>query len=589
MSAQRQVGDEEITPAERRWADALTAAALLAIGPEKLGGITLRAAPGPIRDVFLQNLYEHWPGVSAPVKAPAAISADGLLGGLDLSATLAEGRPISSAGVLERAHGEVLQVSMAERLSSGPAAVIAAALDNRVVPIERDGTSRRAQSSFACILLDEGEAPDEMAPFILVDRLAFFIDLNGLSVHDIKVPGLSAGVISAARTRFVDTKIDDASLAMIDQTALSVGVPSIRALSFCAAAARASAALAGESEVREKDVETACRLVLGPRAVPIPPRDDEHAPPPPETRDTDDKETDDDVVRDPEDFQDVLIAAAQSALHGGVFETRVRQMRRRAGAGGKSGARVMSLQKGRPVGSSRGDPRDGGRLDLMATILAAAPWRKIRSTGRTAKTLPIYPQDFRVQRLQGRSESVVIFVVDASGSAALHRMEEAKGAVEYLLSDCYTRRDYVALIAFRGTGADLVLAPTRSLLRVRRVLEALPAGGGTPFASGLQAALQLVTAERRRGREPYVVVLSDGQSNIALNGQPGREAAQEDALMASRLLAREGCNTIFFDTAPRANPRAARLAREMHAVYRPLPYSDAAFVSREIQEAIRTA
>ena len=84
----------------------------------------------------------------------------------------------------------------------------------------------------------------------------------------------------------------------------------------------------------------------------------------------------------------------------------------------------------------------------------------------------------------------------------MQRLAEVKGAIELLLVDCYVRRDSVALIAFRGKTAELVLPPTRSLARAKRVLAGLPGGGGTPIASGLEAALALADRVRRHWNQP---------------------------------------------------------------------------------------
>jgi magnesium chelatase subunit D len=128
--------------------------------------------------------------------------------------------------------------------------------------------------------------------------------------------------------------------------------------------------------------------------------------------------------------------------------------------------------------------------------------------GTSAAVMPaprvlVRRDDFRVQRLRERRETTTVFVVDASGSAALHRLAEAKGAIELLLAECYVRRDRVALIAFRGrpgaAGAELLLPPTRSLVRAKRSLADLPGGGGTPLAHGLDAARALAEDVSRRG------------------------------------------------------------------------------------------
>ena len=164
----------------------------------------------------------------------------------------------------------------------------------------------------------------------------------------------------------------------------------------------------------------------------------------------------------------------------------------------------------------------------MAAI-AAARSRAVRRRHPRPRIL-IRKDDFRISRFKQRTETTTIFVVDASGSAALHRLAEAKGAVELLLADCYIRRDQVALIAFRGSVAEMLLPPTRSLARAKRSLAGLPGGGGTPLAAGLDAAFALADSVRRKGQTPTVIVLTDGRANIARDGGQGRPRAEEDAM-----------------------------------------------------------
>ena len=265
----------------------------------------------------------------------------------------------------------------------------------------------------------------------------------------------------------------------------------------------------------------------------------------------------------------------------------------RSAAAGKSGEVSRNRQKGRPIGSRKGDPRRDGRLDLLATLRAASPWQKLRGGGDgggpgadNAGRIRVRPEDFHVKQFKQQTESTVIFVVDASGSAAMNRMAEAKGAVERLLADCYARRDHAALIAFRGAGAELLLPPTRSLVRARRELAQIPGGGGTPLAAGVEAAFALAVGEKARGRTPYVVFLSDGRGNIARNGEPGREAAAEDALAAARRLRGLDCPVLFFDVSPRPDRRAQRLSDAMGARYRPLPFVDGGVVSSAVRQSM---
>jgi magnesium chelatase subunit D len=192
-------------------------------------------------------------------------------------------------------------------------------------------------------------------------------------------------------------------------------------------------------------------------------------------------------------------------------------------------------------------------------------------------------EDFHVSRFRQRRETTTLFVVDASGSAALHRLAEAKGAVELLLADCYVRRDKVALMAFRGNvGAELLLPPTRSLVRAKRCLAGLPGGGGTPLAAALDAARLLTEDVARRGGTPLAVFLTDGRANIARDGSPGRERAAADARAAAALWRASGVGALWLDTSPQPQPQARELAQAMGARYLPLPHADAQQMSRVV-------
>ncbi|HYI70493.1 MAG TPA: VWA domain-containing protein, partial [Skermanella sp.] len=242
---------------------------------------------------------------------------------------------------------------------------------------------------------------------------------------------------------------------------------------------------------------------------------------------------------------------------------------------------------GRPAGVRRANPGPGLRLNLIETLRAAAPWQKIRRRGDDAdpSRIRIMRDDFRITRLKQRVRTTTIFVVDASGSAASERLAEAKGAVELLLADCYVRRDEVALLAFRGKDAELLLPPTRSLVRAKRSLAGLPGGGGTPLAAGIDAAAALADAIRRRGGTPALVILTDGRANIARGGTAGRAAAEADALDAARSVRGASFKALVIDTSARPEPAARRLADAMAAPYLPLPRADAGAISRSIRAA----
>ncbi|MGR3781618.1 MAG: VWA domain-containing protein, partial [Albimonas sp.] len=172
--------------------------------------------------------------------------------------------------------------------------------------------------------------------------------------------------------------------------------------------------------------------------------------------------------------------------------------------------------------------------------------------------------------------------VDASGSAAMARLAEAKGAVEHLLARAYAARDGVALVAFRGTEAQLLLPPTRALARARRVLTALPGGGGTPLAAGLVAARELAEGARRRGIAPCLALLTDARANVALDGTADRARAAADVAAVAARIRAEGLSALVVDTALRPGPQSAELAAKLGAAHLALPRAEAAAVGAAV-------
>ncbi len=205
---------------------------------------------------------------------------------------------------------------------------------------------------------------------------------------------------------------------------------------------------------------------------------------------------------------ELVLAAAQAAIPNAILASLAEQKLtgRAPPSTGKVGASQASQLRGRPAGVRRGEPRNGNVLSLIETLRAAAPLQTIRRRLRGGpylladgrQRIEVRADDFRIGRFKQKTTSTTIFVVDASGSSALHRLAEAKGAVEIILSECYVRRDSVALIAFRGTTADTLLPPTRSLTRAQRSLAGLPGGGGTPLATAIDSAVQLAAAQKQK-------------------------------------------------------------------------------------------
>lgn len=575
-----------------RWRLAELGAALLALDAAGIGGLTLRAPAGPVRDVWLDRLTTLLGGRRL-LRMPAGIGDARLLGGLDLAATLASGRPVAERGLLVEADGGIVLVAMAERLPPATAARLAMVQDAGAVATERDGIATSAPSRFGIVAFDEGISPDEHPPAALTDRLALRLDLSALSHREIEAPDFTEAEIAAARERLVGTDIGDDAIAALCAAGIALGIGSARAALHAVKVARMIAALLGRDIVSQDDAALAAALVLAPRATQMPASADEapeSEPPPEQPDDQPPPDSQGNPENRPADLDDLVLEAAKAAIPAGLLAQLLAQGGRvRARASGRAGQFQKAASRGRVVGSKAGELRGGARLDVVETLRAAAPWQGLRrreagDAGRSG--IIVRREDFRVARYKQRSETATLFVVDASGSSALQRLAEAKGAVRLLLAECYVRRDEVALIAFRKTDAELVLPPTRSLVAAERALAALPGGGGTPLATAIGAAAALADAVRRKGRTPAIVFMTDGRANIDLDGKPGRAKAQDDALSAARALRGQGLTSLLIDTSPQAQPQAAELAAAMGGRYVPLPYADAAGVSRVVGAAL---
>jgi len=591
--------------------DAATIAALFAVDPVGLGGVALRSPACDNRDQWLALLKSLLATQTPLRRVPLNINDTALLGGLDLGASLQAGKPIALKGLLSQADGGVLILAMAERMSLSSAARFGSVLDTGMVALQRDGLDTSAKASLGLVALDEGANDDEQMPAGLADRLAFRL-LMGAQDVDEEGPEWTAQEVLNARERLSQVTIDDEAVQALCAAALALGIDSLRASVFAVRVARAAAALAGSNTVEEEHTGVAARLVLAPRATRLPPA----APPENEAQDTpaenqeslskpdapdaenkdesnaddDQEETQDEDPGLPENLAELVLEAAQAAIPSGLLaRLKMGQLHRaKTPTSGSAGALQKNALRGRPVGARKGEPRAGQRINVLETLRAAAPWQKLRqrqqaTTDGQIQRIVVRKEDFHVTRFRQSGQTTTVFVVDASGSSALNRLAEAKGAVELLLADCYVRRDSVAVLAFRGQTAELILPPTRSLARAKRSLAGLPGGGGTPLANAIDAAILLADQLRKKGETPIVVLLTDGKGNIARDGRPGRAQAATDALAAATEMRLRGFSTLLVDTSPQAQDAAKNLAQAMGAQYLALPYAGA----NSLNQAVR--
>ncbi|MEO0937421.1 MAG: magnesium chelatase subunit D [Pseudomonadota bacterium] len=534
------------------WTRAALAIALLRIDPVGLGGAQVRMRAGPSRDLVTAALHGAFPRLH-PIHP--SISDQQLFGGIDVAATLASGKTIRSAGVL---NGRPIQLSMAERAAPDLAARLSIAMDDGRLPV--------------LIALDEGASEDEAAPQALCDRMAFCIALDARPPKGWMVP-MPAEAAAAQNA--------EADAQAIAELCVMMGIDSLRAPLFALRAARAHAGLSGRAQVAAEDIAAATALVLAHRATQLPETaPEEHEDTAPEPQDSDSAQGDTEQTDLPDG--DMIVEAVKALLPPDLLAKIGAGTAPRANGTG-AGKKRHSNRRGRPL-PPRGGRLDGrSRIDLISTLRAAAPWQPLRRTSRpNAPGLIITGDDIRLKRFSEMSDRVLIFAVDASGSAAVARMGEAKGAIELLLGDAYAKRDHVALIAFRGTGAEPLLMPTRSLVQTKRHLADLPGGGGTPLAAGLRSAFELGQQSTARGMSPTVVVLTDGRANIALDGAADRARAGRDAQNMARLYRGAALPGLVIDTGKRPASALGALAHEMGAPYVPLPRADARSLSAAV-------
>ncbi len=559
---------------EERWQKVNLALACFALDPAAMGGIWLRARVGPVRDQVQKGLETALQSHTIRRLHPN-VGDDALFGGIDLSATLAEGHVVRTTGLLGKP--AVLTMPMAERVRPALAARLAAALDG--------------SGGLSLVAFDEGAGADETMPAALTDRLSIHLDLEDQRLSDAPDLAMDTDALDEARLRLSSIRVSDETIAELTEVATRLGIGSLRAPLQALAVARASAALSGADEVESPDLLAAVELVLVPRATQIPEAEQQTEPdaPEPEPDQPEDQpdSDEDDQMRDLPPVEMMLEAARAMLPPDLLARMQAGKAARSAQSASGSGAAKKGNRRGRPLPSRPGRPGGEARVDLVATLRAAAPWQPMRKAASgNADRLHIRMSDIRLRQFQETSDRAIIFVVDASGSAALARLGEAKGAVELLLSEAYSRRDHVALVAFRGDGSEVLLPPTRSLVQTKRRLAQLPGGGGTPLAAGLRTALELAAQVQAKGMTPSIALLTDGRANVDLSGAANRAQAGDDAISMARAIRATGMPGLVIDTGVRPTRGLDALAREMGVPYLPLPRADAKTLSAAIDAAV---
>ena len=562
------------------WDLAQLALLLLQVDPHGLGGVWLRSGYGPARQTWLAQLQ----ALGLPVmRMPHHIDQERMLGGIDLSVTLAQGRVVEQIGLLAHANEGMVVVPMSEKLSPQTLAMLLQAHDQGQVHALAIGVTHA--SRFGLVALDESQDDEPGAASKLKERLALWIDMDAVDIakSQEKIEALSAHELAEIRSALVKIQATEAQMRALCEVAFALGIDSMRAPLLALRLACVHAAIHDREFLEEEDLRIAAQMVLSPRATRMPTSQEAESaeppepPPPPDASNTEQDAAQEDTPpppsTEPASLEDTILAAALASLPPKLLDQLLlgASKSKPQSSSGNSGHAQMSRQRGRPLSPRLGRPTSGARLHLLATLRAAAPKQKLR-TKHAGQKIAIRTEDFYIQRFAHKAASCIIVAMDASGSAALARLAEAKGAVEILLQQSYARRDSVCVIAFRGAQAQTLLPATRSLVRAKKALAGLPGGGGTPIALALKHATEQAQALQRQGITPLLVMLSDGKANVTIDGVGGRTQAQADALQWAKQWANHGFTSLWIDTALQPTGQAQELANVMQARYLPMPY-----------------
>jgi magnesium chelatase subunit D len=596
--------------------------------------IWIKGPANELRAAFLD--YVQICAQQTLILVPAHVDRGALFGGVDLASSLHQGLKVMNLGILARAMlptlsgpitSRLIALQMTERWERSLATELALAIDKALESTATDNLPS-VQTVPTLIALDESlPNSDESMNTTLSDRLALCINLHGLGYSHWQhfnqtVAHLNAtnAVIKVQDSSLKQTKLVQVSAGQtmqLVQTASALGIDSSRLCLNTLQVMQTHALINQRTVLTDEDFNAALALSLLPRATRLPQapanEDDEqveseppeHNEPPNDDDAANNTQAENNSGQDNQDkpselnakeIADLVLEAALATLPTDVLERLTNAGKANKAQAGRSGQILRKAKRGQRIGTTRKPAVAGARPDLLGTIYASLPWQHMRQRTASQKSdapalikaprkLHVLASDFRYAKYKQTAESLLIFAVDASGSAAMNRLAETKGAIELLLAQSYARRDRVAMIAFRGQDAQIVLEPTRSLTRAKRSLAGLPGGGATPLAAGLDNSHKLALRARQAGQTPYVILLSDGKANITAAGEPGRPQAHSEALAAAKKLANDGIASLFIDTSPLAvqgKNLAQEIATQMSASYLALPYANAKKLAQHI-------